>query len=196
MAKIKELVTQRSVTALNSADLGDILIFPEFVKDFGYTRTQIKWEDNATPEDETREPNGDGQIFNEEGQIVGQVEWRSNGLLALSIIEGEPVVLFLNNRYFKPSIKIIEGNEDTIPHMHHIGSRLIKRGLPNPRSVYQVVKAYSAVGRTRNGEEYDFSQFGIDCVNNAVKYTDTEIIINGEEYPIDDIKTLYDNIFA
>lgn len=196
MAKIKELVTQRSVTALNSADLGDVLIFPEFVKDFGYTRTQIKWEDNATPEDETREANEHGQIFNEEGQIVGQVEWRSNGLLALSIIEGEPVVLFLNSRAFRQSIKIMEGNEDTIPHMHHVGSRLIKRGLPNPKSVYKIEKAYPALGKSQAGQEYSFMQFGIDCVNSSVEYTQTHIIIDGEKYPIDDIKTLYDNIFA
>ena len=196
MAKVTERVTQRGVTQLANAVLGDILIFPEFIENFGYTRTQTRWEDSATPEDMKKESNENGQILNEAGQVVGQVEWRSNGLLALSIIEGQPKVLFLNSRGFKASEKITGDNKNTTPFMNHSGSRLIMRGFQSRQAVYKIVAEYDAVRTNKAGRDYIYSQLGIDEVVNNITYTDAHIIVGEEKFLIDDIVKLYDDIFA
>ena len=196
MGKTTEKLERSSVTELSNVGLEDILIFPEFIKNFGYVKTQISWEDSATPDDMLREPNSEGKVLNEEGQVVGQRDWRSPGVLALSIFEGKPMVLFLNFRAFKESEKIMGDNKDTAPFIVHEGSRAIMKKRPSRNSVYKVVATYNAVRTTRNGEKYQYSQLGIDKVAENITYTDTHMIIGEEKFLIDDIVKLYDDIFA
>ncbi len=194
MAKTKEILTRKKTIVTASVELEDRFIFPQFIEDCGYTRTQISYIDGVTPEQMLLEPNSDGKVYDGE-KLVGEIAWVSNGWLVLAIINHEPAVMFLNSRCFRKSVKIVGDNKNTIPHMDHAGTRLIKRGIPSHNSAYKVVATYDAFGKSNSGNEYDFLQFGIDETTDNVTYTNTHIIVGEDKFLISDIKKLYDDIF-
>lgn len=150
---------------------GDILIFPEFIKEFGYTSDLVEV---TTNEDGTQTT-----------EVLGQIR----GLLALTIMNNKPSLLFINNKSIRrKSAELI--CETLAPQLTHSGTRELAHAAPSNECAYIVAKAYQAVS-VWEGKRKWFTQLGIDRTDIKISYTDTHMTVGDKKFLIEEIKALY-----